>query len=107
THGFLPGLTLGEGSGPYDAASDPAVAYDAKHGIWMIASLPLSATLQSPAVAVSRSTDGITWQNPVSAVPSAPSSDKNWIVCDSWPGSPFYGNCYLQWDDRLSFDQIL
>ncbi|HZQ96016.1 MAG TPA: sialidase family protein [Candidatus Sulfotelmatobacter sp.] len=107
THGFLPGLTLGEGSGPYDAASDPAVAYDAKHGIWMIASLPLSATLQSPAVAVSRSTDGITWQNPVSAVPSAPSSDKNWIVCDSWPGSPFYGNCYLQWDDPLSFDQIL
>ena len=23
THGFLPGLTTGEGSGPYDAASDP------------------------------------------------------------------------------------
>src|ERR1700688_1919011 len=33
THGFLPGLTIGEGSGPYDAASDPVVAYDAKHGI--------------------------------------------------------------------------
>ncbi len=32
SHGFLPGLTTGEGSGPYDAASDPAVAYDAKHG---------------------------------------------------------------------------
>src|SRR6201981_147217 len=30
SHGFLPGLTTGEGSGPYDAASDPAVAYDAK-----------------------------------------------------------------------------
>src|SRR5271165_2746509 len=29
THGFLPGLTTGEGTGPYDAASDPAVAYDA------------------------------------------------------------------------------
>jgi len=25
SHGFLPGLTKGEGSGPYDAASDPAV----------------------------------------------------------------------------------
>src|SRR6478736_1333608 len=57
THGFLPGLTTGEGSGPYDAASDPAVAYDAKHGVWMIASLPLSATLHAPAVAVSRSMD--------------------------------------------------
>src|SRR5438270_13772327 len=50
THGFLPGLTKGEGSGPYDAASDPAVAYDAKHGAWMIASLPISNTSQTPAV---------------------------------------------------------
>src|SRR5580692_12658825 len=49
THGFLPGLTSGEGSGPYDAASDPAVAYDARHGVWMIASLPISNTSQTPA----------------------------------------------------------
>src|SRR5947199_2123760 len=92
THGFLPGLTTGEGSGPYDAASDPAVAYDANHGVWMIASLPISNTSQVPAVVVSRSVDGgFTWQNPVSADPTAPSSDKNWIVCDSWNGSPFFG----------------
>jgi len=108
THGTLPGLTKGEGSGPYDAASDPAVAYDAKHGVWMIASLPLSATLQVPAVAVSRSTDGgLTWQNPVSVDSTAPSSDKNWIVCDSWPTSPHYGNCYMEWDDPSNSDQIL
>ena len=63
THGFLPGLTNGEGTGPYDAASDPAVAYDASHGVWMIASLPIAT--QTPAVVVSRSTDGgLTWQNP-------------------------------------------
>jgi hypothetical protein len=107
THGFLPGLTTGEGSGPYDAASDPAVAYDAKHGVWMIASLPLSATLQTPAVVVSRSTDGLTWQNPISADSTAPSSDKNWIACDSWPASPHFGNCYLEWDDPANSDQIL
>src|SRR3981081_4879383 len=66
SHGFLPGLTKGEGNGPYDAASDPAVAFDAKHGVWMIASLPLSNTRQTPAVVVSRSTDGgFTWENPV------------------------------------------
>jgi hypothetical protein len=106
-HGFLPGLTTGEGSGPYDAASDPAVAYDAKHGIWMIASLPLSGTFQTPAVVVSRSNDGLTWQNPVSADPTAPSSDKNWIACDSWVGSPHYGNCYLEWDDPVNGDEIL
>src|ERR1700720_735289 len=29
THGFLPGLTSGNGGGPYSAASDPAVAFDA------------------------------------------------------------------------------
>jgi hypothetical protein len=108
SHGFLPGLTTGEGSGPYDAASDPAVAYDAKHGVWMIASLPLSNTSQTPAVAVSRSTDGgFTWQNPVSVEPTAVSSDKNWIVCDSWAASPHYGNCYLEWDDPNSGDLIL
>ncbi len=107
SHGFLPGLTTGEGSGPYDAASDPAVAYDAKHGIWMIASLPLSSTLQTPAVVVSRSTDGLTWQNPVSVDATAESSDKNWIVCDSWPGSPRFGNCYMEWDDPLNNGEIL
>src|SRR5206468_4324488 len=26
--------------------------------------------------------------------------DKNWIVCDNTPTSPFYGNCYTQWDDH-------
>src|SRR5215472_12239995 len=96
THGFLPGLTIGEGTGPYDAASDPAVAYDAKHGVWMIASLPLSNTSQVPAVVVSRSADGVNWQTPVSVDSTAQSSDKNWIACDRWPNSPHYGNCYVE-----------
>jgi hypothetical protein len=107
THGSLPGLTKGEGTGLYDAASDPAVAYDAKHGVWLIASLPLSATLQVPAVVVSRSADGVNWGNPISVDPSAPSSDKNWIMCDSWPSSPHYGNCYMEWDDPKNFDEIV
>jgi hypothetical protein len=106
THGFLPGLTTGEGSGPYSAASDPAVAYDAKHGVWMIAALPL-ADAQTPAVIVNRSTDGVTWQNPVSVDATAPSSDKNWIVCDSTASSSFYGNCYVEWDNPANFDQIM
>ena len=100
-------MTIGEGTGPYDAASDPAVAYDAKHGMWMIASLPISATLATPAVAVSRSTDGLTWQNPISVDVNAPSSDKNWIACDSWASSPHYGNCYLEWDDPFNSDEIV
>jgi hypothetical protein len=108
SHGFLPGLTKGEGTGPYDAASDPVVAYDAKHSVWMIASLPLSNTSQTPAVVVSRSTDGgFTWLSPVSVDTSATSSDKNWIVCDNGASSPFYGNCYIQWDDPSNSDLIL
>ncbi|HTW56677.1 MAG TPA: sialidase family protein [Terriglobales bacterium] len=106
THGSLPGLTVGEGSGPYDAASDPEVAYDAKHGVWMIASLPIAST-QIPAVMVSRSTDGVTWQNPVSVDATAENSDKNWIVCDTWASSPYYGNCYVEWDNPDAGDQIL
>jgi hypothetical protein len=108
THGFLPGLTKGEGTGPYDAASDPAVAFDAKHSVWMIASLPISNTKQTPAVVVSRSTDGgFTWEDPVSVDPTSASSDKNWIACDSWSASPHFGNCYMEWDDPFNGDEVL
>ena len=50
----------------------------------------------------SRSTDGgLTWGTPV-AIPNTAgmiSPDKNWIVCDNTATSPFYGNCYTEWDD--------
>ncbi len=110
THGFLPGLTAGntQAPGPYDRASDPEVAYDAKHQVWMIASLPISDTAQTPAVVVSRSTDGgMTWQSPASVDAASLSSDKNWIVCDSTASSPHYGNCYVEWDDPSNNDEIL
>lgn len=108
SHGFLPGLTKGDGGGTYDAASDPAVAFDAKHAVWMIATLPISNTVETPAVVVSRSTDGgFTWNNPVNVGPKVASSDKNWIVCDSTSSSPFYGNCYVEWDNPATGDGIL
>jgi hypothetical protein len=107
SHGFLPGLTTANGGGPYDAASDPAVAYDAKHGVWMIATLPILNSGFTPAVVVSRSTDGgFTWDNPVNVGPKVSSSDKNWIVCDSTSTSPFYGNCYVEWDNPDNGDEI-
>jgi len=54
-------------------------------------------------VVVSRSTDGgFTWGNPVNVTGKVTSSDKNWIVCDSWSGSPHYGNCYVEWDNPLT-----
>jgi hypothetical protein len=36
----LPGLTV-NGGGAEEAASDPAVAYDAAHGVWLVSSLTI------------------------------------------------------------------
>jgi hypothetical protein len=50
------------------AASDAAVAYDALHGVWLISTLPIG---NNTSVAVSRSTDGIDWGNPITVTGSA------------------------------------
>jgi hypothetical protein len=95
--GPLPDLTKAEG-GVFGRASDPSVAYDAKHGVWLISTLTLDNT-QTRAVVVSRSSDGLHWSDPVvTATGSSP--DKNWIVCDDSTKSPFFGNCYTEWDDN-------
>jgi hypothetical protein len=109
TNGFLPGITNVQHPGnPYDRDSDPSVAYDPKHNVWLISSLPIVETGASiPAVIVSRSTDGgTTWGNPVSVTPDVFDSDKDWIVCDTWATSPHYGNCYVEWDEPAGGDQI-
>ncbi len=103
TNGFLPGITIFQGNGTYQAASDAAVAYDALHGVWLIATLPIG---NSNAVAVSRSTDGINWSNP-SFVTKTGGPDKDWIVCDNTPTSSFYGHCYVEWDSTNAGDLIL
>jgi hypothetical protein len=98
TNGFLPGITTFRGNGTNSAVSDTNVAYDPKHGVWLISSLPISST--NVQVAVSRSTDGgSTWTNPI-VVAQSPGLDKNWLVCDGSTTSPHYGNCYMEWDDN-------
>ncbi len=94
-NGTLPGLTVAGGGGTNSAASDASVAYDAKHGMWLISTLPIGA---GDNVATSRSPDGIHWGNPI-YVTHAGDADKNWIVCDNTATSPFYGNCYTGWDN--------
>lgn len=106
-NGCLPGLTNNTppGGGTFDRVSDPVVAYDARHNVWMISTLPLigrSSTTSPTAAGVytSRSTDGgLTWGNPILVTGSNQQSpDKNWIVCDNSATSPYYGNCYTEWD---------
>jgi hypothetical protein len=105
TSGLLPGLTKYTGGGTFDRATDPAVAYDAQDNVWMISSLVLteSGGVRGVGIYTSRSTDGgLTWGTPV-AIPNNAgmiSPDKNWIVCDNTATSPFYGNCYTEWDDN-------
>src|SRR5512140_1212661 len=102
TTGLLPGLTKYTG-GTFDRATDAAVAYDAQDNVWMISSLVLTEAggVKGVAVYTSRSTDGgLTWGSPVLTENSSASPDKNWIVCDNTATSPFYGNCYTEWDDN-------
>src|SRR5436190_2617291 len=47
----------GDASSPYERVSDPSVAYDAAHGVWIVSSIPLTTTTSVPTVLFNRSTD--------------------------------------------------
>ncbi len=100
THGFLPGTTVfATPAGIYARVSDPSVAFDARDNVWLISYLGLK-TLSDVDVVVSRSTDGgLTWGLPVAVNASGDFNDKNWSVCDNTTSSPFFGNCYTEFDD--------
>jgi len=113
TTGNLPGITKHDNpANPYDRVSDPAVAYDAEHNVWMVSTLAIlevSGGIKGQAVLTSRSTNGgTTWSNPVTVVTAGRNGnvDKNWIACDNTPSSPFYGNCYTEWDDNGLGNQL-
>ena len=98
TSGFLPGITLFDGGGLFNATSDPTVAYDAKHAVWLIGTVSIIDDPFSSQVQVSSSADALTWENPVIANTDL-SSDHPWVVCDDGASSPYFGNCYVQWED--------
>jgi BNR repeat-like domain len=98
----------GDASSPYERVSDPSVAYDAAHGVWIVSSIPLTPTTSVPTVLFNRSTDdGKTWGPAISMPPPVTNSvdlDKNWTVCDNHPSSPFYGHCYTELDNFADGD---
>jgi len=107
--GLLPGLTLASRpAGPHERASDPVIAYDASSGAWLISTLAIEGG--STRLTISRSTDGMSWSEPVIAAEGAStggiSFDKNWIACDNGPGSPFRGRCYLAYTDTVRGDSL-
>ena len=107
-HGFLPGITTFQGGGSWARVSDPAVAYDAKHSTWLISGLVIDAAANGAGVSISRSSDGLTWQNPVIAAGNdGQGYDKEWVVCDNTTTSPHYGNCYVEVDITSSANRVI
>ncbi len=95
--GILPSLTVeSTPPGVEESASDPSVAYDAVHGVWLIGSLTLEQG--GSRVLVSRSPDGRTWSAPVT-VTEGPTLDKEWLACDDGAASPYRGRCYAAYTD--------
>ncbi|HUQ22004.1 MAG TPA: sialidase family protein [Gaiellaceae bacterium] len=95
--GLLPGLTVNTAPrGPSAKASDPVVAYDAAHGVWLANSLAIAG--DATRLTIHRSPDGVSWTGPIDAAVLRAQHlayDKNWLTCDNGPTSPFRGRCYL------------
>ena len=94
-----------------NGAGDPAPAFDARHDVVIMSQLENVGGLGGPNVAqgdisVSISSDGgVTWSEPVTVMKGQGNAfgqanqakfyDKNWMTCDNFPSSPFYGRCYV------------
>jgi hypothetical protein len=110
--GLLPGLT--EASvppGENERASDPVVAFDARHGTWLISTLALGGGITR--LAVNRSPDGASWSSALDVAAEtgaggeeAIAFDKNWIACDNGRTSPFFGRCYLVYTHSVANDML-
>jgi len=101
---------------PQVTGSDPVTVFDRKHGVAIHSSLNFSFQLPTGEacrgdLTVSVSTDGgITWL-PAQVVDSGFGcdfssvqlfNDKEWIVTDNYPSSPFYGRTYITWSKFVS-----
>jgi hypothetical protein len=102
--GFLPGLTrAGRPAGPHERASDPVVAFDAVHDVWLVSTLAVEGT--ATRLTVNRSVNGATWSGATVATEASSARgialDKNWLACDNGAASPLRGRCYLAYTDNL------
>jgi hypothetical protein len=87
--GLLPGV---------GRASDPSIAYDVEHRVWL--AVTLGITDGPTSIDVNRSVDGRRWSTRIPALSSASEAfDKEWVVCDNGPTSPRRGTCYIAYTD--------
>lgn len=95
--GILPALTaVSKPAGTSARASDPVLAYDAAHRVWLANTLALAPG--TTRLTIHRSANGLSWSGPIDAAVAQSEDlvyDKNWLTCDNGPASPFRGRCYL------------
>ncbi len=88
-----------EGS-PYDWDSDPALTVGAD-GTYYLVVLSLNGLYDANGLFLFTSSDqGESWQGPytiVDAPTGTPFHDKQMVVCDASPESPYQGNLYVTW----------
>ena len=91
--GVLPPLTRADAS-PSSAVdiTDPVVAYDRVHAVWLATSIASYAN-GSRTLQVHRSPDGLEWSAPVAAATGV--LDREAVTCDAGAKSSFRGRCYL------------
>lgn len=103
SHAPVPDLTRAVG-GKWARASDPVVAFGPDGSVY-ISALVFDFGCAT-GVTVSKSTDGgATFAAPVlvqKSLTCAYSDDKNWLVVDTQPTSPYYGRLYQFWTVFLS-----
>jgi len=107
-------------SSPQVTGSDPVTVFDRKHGTAIHSSLNYSfqsstGELCRGDLVVSVSTDGgVTWAPPTVVETGVGCdlsnlqlfNDKEWIVADNNPSSPFYGRTYLTWTKFASANGV-
>jgi hypothetical protein len=102
-HAPIPKLTTAVG-GAWQAASDPVVAFGPDGSVY-VSALVLGSGCTT-GVTVSRSVDGgATFAPPVVVQKSTAcsvSDDKDWLVIDAQPKSPFRGRLYQFWTEFLA-----
>jgi hypothetical protein len=101
---------------PQQTGSDPVTVFDRKHGTAIHSSLnysfqlPTGEACRGDVVVSVSSNGGVTWA-PATVVDSGFGcdlsnsqlfNDKEWIVTDNNPSSPYYGRTYLTWTKFIS-----
>jgi hypothetical protein len=94
-HGYIPGTTTDFWV--------QVVAFDLKHRTWLIIMIPQDSNQNTLGMQVSRSADGLNWTKPEYIYGpvnvNSEGTNRPWIGCDNHLVSPYFGNCYVAWQD--------